>query len=100
MRFTKMEALFIIVPLGAIGAIVFAMADIPKRVGPNLTGRIRQCPSGRRVRPRVCTVDLDPKTSIEVDIPYGRAGDSVTIVKVRKAISGATYYVPTIEGEP
>lgn len=79
-RFTKKEALFIVTPVCILGANVFAMADNPKRVGPKLSGQIRQCPGSRLLRPRVCVVDVDAKTSIQVDIPFGRAGDRVTIV--------------------
>jgi len=101
-RLRKMEILFIGGPIAIIGAIAFSLADTAKEVGPRLQGQIRQCSGGRTksMGPRRCIVDLGSRTSIEVDVPYGRAGDPVTIVKIQKSLSGATYYAATISGDP
>jgi hypothetical protein len=45
----------------------------------------------------MCIVDLDaPPGCIAIDVSYGQAGQAITIVKMRKAISGMVYYA--IEG--
>jgi hypothetical protein len=101
-RLRKMELLFIVGPIAIIGAVAFSMADTAKEVGPRLQGQIRQC-SGGRVRrggPRRCIVDVVSHASVEVDVPYGHAGDPVTIVKMQRTISRAAYYAATISGDP
>ena len=104
MRLRKIEILFIVGPIAIIGAIVFSMADTAQEVGPRLQGQIRQCSGGRgragALGPRRCIVDFNSHSSIEVDIPYGHAGDAVTIVKMQKALSGAAYYAAAISGDP
>jgi hypothetical protein len=75
------------------------MVDASKKVGAKLGGHIRQC-SGRKRGPRSCTVDIDSHTSVEIDSLFGHAGDQVTVVKMQKTISGTTYYVATIAGDP
>lgn len=102
MRARKLELLFFVGRIAIIGAIAFSLADTAKEVGPGLQGQIRQCSGGRGRSggPRRCIVDVNSHTSIEVDVPYGRAGDPVTIVKMQKALSGAAYYAATISGDP
>jgi hypothetical protein len=99
-RISKVEVLFVVVPIVAIGAIIFSLADAPKEVGLRLHGQIRQCSGGRGRGgvPRACIVDVNSQ-AIEVNIPAGRVGDPVTIVKVHKSLSGATYYATTISGD-
>ena len=99
MRVRKVEVLFVLGPIVLIGALLFSMADMSKEVGAKLSGHIRQC-SGRRRGPRSCTVDIDSHTYVEIDSLFGRVGDQVTVVKMQKAISGTTYYVATIAGDP
>jgi hypothetical protein len=98
-RVRRVEVLFVLAPIVLIGALLFSMADTSKKVGAKLGGHIRQC-SGRRRGPRSCTVDIDSHTSVEIDSLFGRAGDHVTVVKMQKTISGTTYYVATIAGDP
>jgi hypothetical protein len=99
-RISKVEILFVVVPITAVGAIIFSLADAPKEVGAKLNGQIRQCSGSRKLGTRRCIVDVDSHTSVEIDASFGRAGIPVTVVKMHKALSGATYYVATTSGDP
>jgi hypothetical protein len=98
----NIEALFVVVPIVALGAFGFSVLDAAKQLGPTLQGQIRQCTGGRGRTggPRNCTVDLGSDTTIQVDVPYGRAGDLVRVAKMHKSLSGLTYYAAKASGEP
>jgi hypothetical protein len=86
-------------PIVLVGALIFAMANTSKEVGPKLRGHIRQC-SGSRRAGRTCIVDVDSHTSVEIDAPFKRPGDAVTVVKMQKALTGTIYYVAAIAADP
>jgi hypothetical protein len=90
----KAELLFITLPLIFVGALLFSLADLPKEIGPTVKGKISRCSGGRGRAggPRICTVDVDSDTSVQVDVPWGQAGNTVLIVKLQKTLSGSTYY--------
>jgi hypothetical protein len=101
-RIRKVEVLFIVVPVVFVCAIVFSAVDDPKEIGPKLHGQIRQC-SGGRVKSadaRRCIVDFGSHSSLEVDVPFGKAGYPVTVVKMQKSLSGVTYYAASVSGDP
>jgi hypothetical protein len=100
-RIRKIEVLFVVVPVIFIGALLFSLVDAAKQVGAPLTGQIRKCSGGRgRAGPRMCIVDLSSHAPIEVDVPFGRIGNHVTIVKMQKSLSGASYYAVKIAADP
>ena len=100
MRLSKVEGVFIAVPIVLVGVLIFNVLDAPTEIGPRLHGKILKCEGHGKFVSRTCLVQFNPTESRIINIQVGSGGDGVTVVEMKKGISGATYYVVVSNGDP
>jgi len=97
---SKIEIAFIAVPIVILSAIAFNVLDSPTEIGPRLHGKITTCQGHGNFVPRTCVFEFGPADSKIVNIQLGGIGEGVTVVLLKKRISGSAYYAVVRTSDP